>query len=59
MAASLYNLPLIVLKSSASASDADSAKIANAVCEYFMAAGFCLFSSPHGNDKVLARIAQT
>ena len=50
----LYSLPLMVLKSSASASDADSAaKIDSAVFQYFTGGGFCLFCSPHGNDKVI------
>jgi hypothetical protein len=42
------------LKSSASASDADrTATIASVVAEHFTRLGFCRFSSPHGNDKVI------
>src|SRR5439155_985866 len=49
--ASLYNLPLTVLKSSASASVADrSAKIASVVAYSFTLGAFCLLCSPHGND---------
>jgi hypothetical protein len=44
----------MVLKSSASASDADRiAKIASVVAEHFTRPGFCRFFSPHGNDKVI------
>src|SRR5215208_5973839 len=50
--ASLYSLPLTVLKSSACARDADSAKIDSAVFQYFTGGGFCRFCSPHSNDKV-------
>src|SRR6266478_4727249 len=51
--ASLYSLPLIVLKSSASASDAErSGKIASVVAQSFTCGAFCLFCSPHGNDKI-------
>jgi hypothetical protein len=52
--ASLYSLPVMVLKSSASASDADSAaKIDSAVFQYSTKGGFCRFCSPDGNDKVI------
>src|ERR1700719_1481416 len=52
--ASLYNLPLTVLKSSASASVADrSAKIASVVAYSFTLGAFCLFCSPHGNHKMM------
>src|SRR5207248_2660234 len=51
--ASLYSLPLMVLKSSASASDAErSGKIASVVAQSFTCGAFCLFCSPHGNDKI-------
>src|SRR5207245_11765464 len=53
--ASLYSLPLIVLKSSASASDAErSGKIASVVTQSFTRGAFCLFCSPHGNDKMMS-----
>src|SRR5215469_2220593 len=48
---SLYCLPLIVLKSSARPSDADKTNIASAVSTYFTG-GFCVFCSPHCNDKM-------
>src|SRR6266481_9083449 len=57
--ASLYNLPLTVLKSSASASVADrSAKIASVVAYSFTLGAFCLFCSPHGNDKMIHELSQ-
>src|SRR5438445_7577352 len=57
--ASLYNLPLTVLKSSASASVADrSAKIASVVAYSFTLSAFCLFCSPHGNDKMMHELSQ-
>src|SRR5437870_8102702 len=57
--ASLHNLPLTVLKSSASASVADrSAKIASVVAYSFMLGAFCLFCSPHGNDKMMHKLSQ-
>src|ERR1700745_4066693 len=49
----LYILPLINLKSSASASDADrTAKTASIVAQFFTPGAFCLFRPPHGNEKV-------
>ena len=43
----------MVLKSSASASDAErSGKIASVVAQSFTCGAFCLFCSPHGNDKI-------
>src|SRR6516164_4219408 len=54
--ASLYTLPLIVLKSSANASDADrSGKIAIVVGQSFTRGAFCLSSSPESNDKMRDR----
>ena len=51
--ASLYSFPSVVLKSSATTIDVISAaKIAIEICQYFTRRGFCLFSSPHSNDKV-------
>jgi len=42
----------MVLKSSASAIDADSgAKIGSVLSHYFTRAGLCLFCSAHDNDK--------
>jgi hypothetical protein len=50
----------MVLKSSASASDADrTAKIASVAAQHFTRLGFCLFSSLHGNDKVICTGAMT
>ncbi len=50
----LYSFPSMVLKSSASAIDADSgAKIGSGsvLSHYFTRAGLCLFCSAHANDK--------
>ena len=49
--ASLYTLPLVVLKSSESASDANRTAKIN-VPQYFTGPGFCRFSYSHGNDKI-------
>jgi len=55
--ASLYSLPLVVLKSSASAIDTDSAaKIASVVCQY-VTLRILLLCSPHGNDKMTSNSA--
>src|SRR5437763_15898427 len=60
MVASLYTLPLMVLKSSASASDADrTANIASVVAEYFTQPGFCRVCSPHRNKKLINRRPMT
>src|SRR5437899_1060163 len=51
--ASLYSFPSMVLKSSASASDADSAaKITRGICQYFMQRILPVCST-HGNAKVI------
>ena len=52
--ASLYTLPLMVLKSSASARDVDrTAKIASVVAQHFTRPRFCLFCSPLRDDKMI------
>jgi len=57
--ASLYTLPLVVLKSSASAIDTDSvAKIASVACQY-VTLRILLLCSPHGNDKMISNSAMT
>jgi hypothetical protein len=50
----LYSFPVTVLKSSASARDAENAtKITNVVAHFFTLGPFCFFRSPHRNDKVI------
>jgi hypothetical protein len=55
----LVLFPSLVLKSSASAIDANSAaKIASAVCHCFTRAAILPLCFPHGNDKVICSSVQ-